>query len=131
MKGTLEFKALQNWMEDLAAAGQDVNEAVAEILTDAQPFVADELERNLKRTSKQWTPILGETIEVSDVQREGNFIFIEVSAGAGDEEAAHAKEFGTALQAAEPFFRPTFRGNLLKNKLKAGMKSIAERYGLT
>lgn len=131
MKSTLEFKALQNWMEDLAAAGQNVDDAVTEILTDAQPFVADELERNLKRTSEQWTPALGETIEVSAVQKDGNYIFIEASAGAGDEAAASAKEYGTARQAAEPFFRPTFRGSLLKNKLKAGMKTITERFGLT
>ena len=130
MKGTLEFKALYEWMEDLAAAEQDVDEAVAEILTEVQPFVAEELERNLHRTSEQWTPELGETIEVSDVQKEGNYIFIEAKAGAGDEEAAHAKEFGTARQAAEPFFRPTFRGSLLKNRLKAAMKAIAERFGL-
>lgn len=129
-KGTLDFKALTQWMEDIAAAGESVDDAVAEILVDAQPFVTGEIERNLHKTSEQWTPLLALTIAVSGVQQTGNYIFIEASAGAGDYQAASAKEYGTARQAAEPFFRPTFRGHLLKNRLKSGMKLIAERYGL-
>lgn len=130
VRGALEFRDLLNWAEDLAAAGQSVDEAVAEILVENQPFVAEELERNLRRTSEQWTPELGETIAVSDVQQDGNYIFIEANIGEGDEEAAHAKEFGTARQAAEPVMRPTFRGHLLKNRLKASMQNLLERYGL-
>jgi HK97 gp10 family phage protein len=129
-RGVMEFKALTEWLEDFAAAGQSVDDAVRELLIDAQPFVVKELERNLRGTSEQWTPALALTIEATGVQQQGNYIFVEVTAGAGDEEAANAKEFGTARQAAEPFFRPTFRGHLLKNKLKAGMKALLERYGI-
>lgn len=130
VKGALDFKALTQWMDDIAAAGESVDDAVSEILIEAQPFVTGELERNLHKTSEQWTPRLALTIAVTGVQQDGNYIFIEASAGKGDYEAASAKEFGTARQAAEPFFRPTFRGHLLKNRLKTGMKTIAERYGL-
>ena len=131
VKGTLEFKALSNWLEELAAAEKDVDAVVGELLAENQPFIKEELERNLHKTSEQWTPELALTIDVREVKREGNFIFIEASAGEGDEQAAQAKEYGTTRQAAEPFFRPTFRGHLLKNRLKATMKTLLEKYGLS
>lgn len=131
MKGTLDFKALTNYLEDMYAAGQNVDVVVTDLLTEVQPFIGEELERNLKSTSEEWTGHLAGTISVSGVQQDGNYIFVEASAGAGDEEAASAKEYGTTRQAAEPFFRPTFRGTLLKNHLKAAMKGLLERYGLS
>lgn len=130
VRGVLEFGKLTEWIEDLAAAERNVDDAVSELLTEVKPFVAEELDRNLRKTSEQWTPELALTIEVSDVQKDGNFIFIEATAGDGDEEAAHAKEFGTTRQAAEPFFRPTFRGHLLKNRLKAIMVNLLKKYGV-
>jgi HK97 gp10 family phage protein len=133
VKGALDFKKLNQWAEDLAAAGRDVDNAVAELLTEVKPFVAEELDRNLHQTSEQWTPDLAQTIEVSDVQKDGNFIYLEASVGGGNgnTEAAQAKEFGTTRQAAEPFFRPTFRGHLLKNRLKAVMMQLLQKYGVS
>lgn len=130
MKASLSFKGLDTWMEDLAAAGENVDDAVTELLVETQPFVAEELERNLKKTSETWTGETAASIDVSGVQQEGNYFFIEATAGGNDAPGANAKEWGNTRQAAEPFFRPTFRGHLLKNKLKAGMKTIMEKAGL-
>lgn len=130
MKASLSFKGLDAWMEDLAAAGESVDDAVTELLTDTQPFIAEELERNLEKTSETWTGETAASIDVSGVQKEGNYIFVEATAGGSDAPGAEYKEYGNTRQAAEPFFRPTFRGHLLKNKLKEGMKAIMEKAGL-
>lgn len=130
MKASLSFKGLDAWMEQLAEADQNVDDAVTELLTETQPFIAEELEANLRKTSETWTGDTAASIQTSGVQREGNYIFVEGTAGGSDAPGANMKEWGTTRQAAEPFFRPTFRGHRLKNKLKEGMKAIMQRMGL-
>lgn len=130
MKGSLSFKGLGAWMEQLAEAGQNVDEAVTELLETAQPIIEEELVSNLKRTSESYTGETASTIDVSGVQREGNFIFVEANVGGSDASQATYKEYGNTRQAAEPFVRPTFRGHRLKNKLKEGMKSIMQKFGV-
>ena len=107
-----------------------MDDAVTELVAENKPFIAQELERNLRKTSEQWTGETAASIQTSGPQREGNYIFIEATAGGLPAPGAQYKEFGRTRQAAEPFFRPTFRGHLLKNRLKASMKSIMERFGL-
>lgn len=129
-KGTLTFKGLEDWMGQLAEAGENVDDAVSELLIETQPFIADELTAQLKKTSETWTGETAASIDTSGVQQEGNYIFVEAAAGGSDAPGANYKEYGTTRQAAEPFFRPTFRGHRLKNKLKEGMKAIMQRMGL-
>lgn len=130
-KGTLTFKGLEAWMEQLAEAGENVDEAVTELLGDTQPFIEEELVTQLEKTSETWTGGTAASINFSGVQQEGNYLFVEATAGGGEESAgAIYKEYGNTRQAAEPFFRPTFRGHRLKNKLKEGMKAIMQRMGL-
>lgn len=129
-KGTLTFKGLDNWMEQLAEAGESVDEAVTELLGETQPFIEDELIAQLRKTSETYTGETASTIQVSGVQQEGNCLFVEATVGGSDAPQATYKEYGTTRQAAEPFVRPTFRGHRLKNKLKDGMKGILLRRGL-
>ena len=130
MKGTLDFKGLEDWMEQLAEAGENVDDAVSELLVETQPFIAEELNAQLKKTSETWTGETAASIDTSGVQQEGNYIFVEATAGGSETPSANFKEYGTTRQAAEPFFRPTFRGHRLKNKLKEGMKAILQLVGL-
>jgi len=129
-RGTLTFKGLDDWMEQLAEAGENVDQAVTELLGDTQPFIEDELVAQLKKTSELYTGETASTIQVSGVQQEGNYLFVEATVGGSDAPQATYKEYGTTRQAAEPFVRPTFRGHRLKNKLKEGMKAIMQRMGL-
>lgn len=130
MKGSLTFKGLEEWMEQLAEAGESVDDAVTELLGETQPFIGEELTRVLKSKSETWTGDTAASIEVSGVQQEGNYLFVEATAGGTEAPGANMKEWGSTRQAAEPFFRPTFRGHRLKNKLKEGMKNIMQRMGL-
>jgi HK97 gp10 family phage protein len=128
-----EFKGLDKYLEDLAAAGANVDQAVAEVLGDVAPFVENELRANLLKTKQpgeEWTGETEGNIQVSDVQQNGNFSFIEVSIAPTKEKKEIHKEWGTARQAAEPFFRPTFRSSSLKKRLKESMKQLLAKYGL-
>jgi HK97 gp10 family phage protein len=130
MKGALTFKGLEDWMDQLAEAGENVDGAVSELLVETQPFIDEELNAQLKKTSETWTGETAASIDTSGVQQEGNYIFVEATAGGSEAPGANFKEYGNTRQAAEPFFRPTFRGHRLKNKLKQGMKAILQRMGL-
>lgn len=130
MDAKLSFKGLDDWMEQLAAAGENIDQAARDLLNETQPFIADELTSQLRKTSETWTGETASSIKVSGVESEGNFVFVEATAGGDEAPGAEYKEFGSTRQAAEPFFRPTFRGHRLKNKLKEGMKRIMQRYGL-
>ncbi len=130
MRGTLNFKGLEDWMEQLAEAGQNVDDAVTELLGETQPFIEDEMVAQLKKTSEAYTGETASTIEVSGVQQEGNYLFVEATVGGSEAPQANFKEWGTTRQAAEPFVRPTFRGHRLKNKLKEGMRTIMQRFGI-
>lgn len=130
MRGEMTFKGLEEWMEKLAEAGESVDDAVTELLGETHPFIEEELVRNLERTSEAYTGETASTIQVSGVQQEGNYIFVEATVGGSEVPQAFYKEYGNTRQKAEPFVRPTFRGHRLKNKLKEGMKSIMQRMGL-
>ena len=130
MRGELTFKGLTEWMEQLAEAGKNVDDAVTELLGETQPFIEEELVSQLRKTSEEYTGETASTIQVSGVQQEGNYLFVEATVGGSDAPQATYKEYGTTRQVAEPFVRPTFRGHRLKNKLKEGMKAIMQRFGL-
>jgi HK97 gp10 family phage protein len=130
MRGELTFKGLAEWMEQFAEAGENVDEAVTELLGETQPFIEEELVTQLRKTSEEYTGETASTIQISGVQQEGNYLFVEATVGGSDAPQATYKEYGTTRQAAEPFVRPTFRGHRLKNKLKEGMKTIMQRFGL-
>jgi HK97 gp10 family phage protein len=129
VKASFEIKGLDAYLEDLARAGEDVDQVVTDVLTEAAPFAKAELEANLRKTSETWTGETAESIASSSVQRDGNYHFIELTAGGKDAPGAIYKEFGSTRQAAEPFFRPAFR-KLRQHKLKAMMKEVMQRFGL-
>ncbi len=129
-KATMTFKGLEAWMEQLAESDKNIDDAVTELLGETQPFIENEMISQLKKTSELYTGETASTIQVSGVQQEGNYLFVEASVGGSEAPQATYKEYGTTRQAAEPFVRPTFRGHRLKNKLKEGMKTIMQKMGL-
>lgn len=128
-RGSFEIKGLDAYLEDLAAAGRDVDDVVTDLLTEAAPVAEAELHANLRRTSETWTGATSETIFTTEVQQDGNYIFIEIGADTTKDLAGFFKEYGTARQAAEPFIRPAFT-KLRRSELKAMLKATLERFGL-
>lgn len=129
-RGSFTIKGLDSYLEDLAAAGRDVDEVVTDLLTEAAPIAEAELQANLRKTSETWTGATSETIFTTEVQQDGNYIFIEIGADTSQDPAGFFKEYGTARQAAEPFLRPAFT-KLRRSELKRMLKATLERFGLS
>lgn len=131
-RGSFTVKGLDEFLESLVNAGEDVDQVVSDVLTDAAPIAEAVLEENLRRVSETWTGGTAETIGTSSVKRDGNYHFIELSVGGPGTsgEGASYLEYGNTRQAAKPFMRPTFT-KLRHHKLKAMMKEVLQKMGLS
>jgi HK97 gp10 family phage protein len=129
MKSSFTMKGLDGYLEAFVNAGHDVDQVVTDVLVAAAPIAEAELVSQLRKTSETWTGETAASIASSNVKKEGNFFFIELTAGGKDAPGAIFKEFGSTRQAAEPFLRPAFR-KLRQSKLKAMLKQVAESFGL-
>jgi HK97 gp10 family phage protein len=119
-RGTFSLGNLDDYLERIAAAGRDVDEACARALEDAAPIVTDKMHEDLRKSSETWTGRTDATIQASTPQREGSYTFVEITAGGPSAPQAFYKEFGRTRQAAEPFFRTAFsnRRHLFRNAIK-------------
>jgi len=130
-RGSFQLKGLDAYLEDLVNAGQDVDQVVADVLTDAAPIAESVLKENLQRVAETWTGGTAETIATSEVKSDGNYHFIVLSVGGvgTSGEGASYLEYGNTRQAAKPFLRPAFT-KLRHSKIKAMMKEVMQRFGL-
>ena len=129
MKGEFTLKGLDAYLEDLVRADHDVDQVVADVLTQAAPTVEEKMQALLRQTSEQWTGATAATVFAGPVQHDGNFIFIEAGANTQKDPAGFYKEYGTARQVAEPFIRPAFR-ELRRTGIKRMLKQVLEQFGL-
>ncbi len=127
-RGRLTF-GLDGYLETLAQAGQNVDDAVTEVLTDSRFPAGGVMYQHLRSTSETWTGKTAHTLFIDPVKQDGNYIFFELGARLTDSQGAFFKEYGSSRQAAEPFLRPTMIHYRTK-ELKRIMKLVLERYGL-
>ena len=129
MKATFQIRGLDAWLEDLAKAGQDVDQVVTEVLDEARPVAEERMREILHSTSEEWTGATAETIYTSAVQKDGNFIYFEMGANTGSDPSAQYKEYGRIRQKAEPFLRPSLT-ELRRSGIKKMLKAVFERMGM-
>lgn len=128
-RGTFTLGNLEDYLERIAAAGRDVDEACAQALEAAAPIVTGKMHEELRKSSEAWTGETDATIEQAQPQREGNYTFIEVTAGGIPAPQAFYKEFGRVRQAAEPFFRPGF--TMVRHLWRNALKKVLKEMGFT
>ena len=128
VRGRLDMN-LSPLLEALAAAEQDVDDVVEEVLEKNKYNAVMLLYKNLRETSEKWTGATAETLFFEGPERDGNYIFIEIGAHTDVDPAAWYKEFGRPNQAAEPFLRPTL-AYYRKGGLKQSMLAVLERLGV-
>lgn len=110
VKGKLSIKGLEKYMEDLAAAGRDVDAAAARALTAGGQVALNGMLRRVPRDTHN----LAEHLEARAPEKDGNFVFVEVGMRknpAPDEDTArygNSQEYGTSSMPAQPYIRPTF-----------------------
>lgn len=121
MKGSFQLKGLDAFLEDIANAGEDVDQVVRDVLTDAAPIARDRMEAILRGTSEEWTGATAQTLFAGPVEQDGNYIYFELGAHVAEDEAGIHKEYGNSRQAAEPFLRPA-----LTELRRAGIKKMLQ-----
>lgn len=127
VRSTFTLGGIDKYLEEIQRAGSDIDAVVADAIQEAAPIVEKQMHDLLRKSSETWTGGIDLTIEASEVQQEGNFIFVEIGVN-GNDEGAFSKEFGTPRQAAEPFVRPAFTRarHLWRNAVKAALMRYLE-----
>jgi hypothetical protein len=131
-KFEFELKGVDRYLEALNTVfgTEYVVSVFTDAMNDARVEIEAHMEDELRKTSETWTGETAKTLFVSEVQQEGNFVYIELGADTSKDLAAILKEFGSARQAAEPFLRPTMRSHWLKNVLRNTMRAIFEKMAI-
>lgn len=129
MKSSFALKGLDQYLEDLAQAGADIDSVVTGVLNEAAPIARDRMETILRNTSEEWTGATAATLFSGPVEQDGNYIFFELGAHVDIDEAGFYKEYGRGGQAAEPFLRPALT-ELRRTGIKRMLKAVFDRMGI-
>jgi HK97 gp10 family phage protein len=111
----MDLKGLEDYIEALAAAGLDVDQAVAEALDAGADIVLADMRSNVP--VGQGYPDAGyllSDLEKRGPYRIGNYTVVWVGLGFRDrEKSLHGifVEYGTVKMAARPYIRPAFDNN--------------------
>jgi hypothetical protein len=125
-KASLTIRGLDQYMERLAQAQEDIDQVVADVLDEARAPAEDMLHDHLRESSETWTGEMASQIDVSPVVRDGNFLFILLK---DSDPGAIYKEYGRPRQAADPFLRPTLE-YFRRKGIKQMLKRVLERMGV-
>lgn len=121
------IKGIDKYLDVLSSAGKNVDDAIGTALGETAPMVTEDIHKRLKETSTKWTGATDATIYQTEPQRDGNYTFVEIGLDTAKDPSGFFDEFGTAQQAAEPFFRPAFRN--MRHKWRNKMKEVLQRLG--
>ena len=125
---SLNLKGLDAYLEKVAQAGRDVDQAAANAVTaGGDVLLAGELELVPRDTN-----LLAETLARSTPAQDGNFIYVEVGMprGAPAEVARYGnvQEYGSSSMAAQPYIRPAIDQKAAK--VRAAEKKSLEQDGI-
>lgn len=118
--GRLEFSGLKTYLEDLAAAGKDVDAAAQRALSKG----ADEILPVMQALVPKDTHNLEGHLSIEGPHQEGNFSYVDIGIITADKETAiygNVQEYGSSSVAAQPYIRPA-----LKSKRAAAMRAMKE-----
>lgn len=125
--GKLELGGLANYLEDLAAAGRDVDAAAQRALAKG----ADEILPEMKTLVPKDTHNLEEHLSIEGPHQEGNFSYVDIGIITADEETAiygNVQEYGSSSVAAQPYIRPALKSG--KARAMRAMKESLKSEGL-
>ena len=108
VRGVFQLNGLDDYLEKIAQAGEDVDKAAENAVAAGGDVVLDIMLENVPRLTGE----LASKLERTEPKRDGNYIFVEVgvSINAEDEVARYGnvQEFGSATTPAHPYIRPAF-----------------------
>ena len=126
VRGKIDLKGLEPWLEDLAAAAKDIDAAAGRAIEAGQDVAL----KGMRRRAPKDTHNLEEHLVITEVRIDGNFVYGEVGLIGADADTArygNAQEYGTSNMAAHPYIRPTMQGD--KGKIRKAMRVVLEEEG--
>lgn len=130
-QGSFTLDGLNDYFEQLARAGEDVDAVAAEVIAEG----GIEMQAEMQSLVPIDTGNLYEHIQMDGPKQEGNFTFVDVGvihvASQTDAETArygNVMEYGSATTAAQPYIRPALKRK--KGVVKQAMQKVLTRFGL-
>jgi len=124
-RASLSLKGLDEYLEKIARAGQDVDEAAANAVVAGGDVLLDGM---LRRVPIR-TGLLSDTLSRTEPVRDGNLVAVEVgmprNAPADVARYGNVQEYGSAETAAQPYIRPTIDQDAAKAR-QAQRKSLEQ-----
>lgn len=120
VKATLNMKAFEDYLERIAAMGNDLNAAVDQALMAGAEVALAGMRARVPVDSGN----LSGNLRSSGVKAEGNYRFIEVGlVGANAETTRYGvvQEYGSSSVKAHPYIRPTMDED--KGRIRAAMRN--------
>jgi len=118
--GKLELSGLAAYLEDLAAAGQDVDAAAQRALQKGADVILPEMKTLVPKDTHN----LESHLDIDGPHQEGNFSYVDIGIIDADKETAiygNVQEYGSSSVEAQPYIRPA-----LKSKKSAAMRAMKE-----
>ncbi len=124
IKTRLTTKGFEEYLENLARAGKDIDAIANEALEAGGEILLDGMHRRVPKD----TGNLDANLELMGPVQDGNFHYIDVGLGKGtDADTArygNVQEFGSATTPAQPYVRPTLDSDM--SKAKKAMRQVLE-----
>jgi HK97 gp10 family phage protein len=118
---------MEKYLEDLAAAGRDVDAAAGRALAAGGEVALQGMQRRVPQDTKN----LAEHLATSQPKKNGNFVYVDVGILQADADTArygNAQEFGTSSMPAQPYIRPTLAED--KGAISKAMRDSLKEEGL-
>lgn len=132
MKVKLELKGLEEYLERIVQAGNDVDEAAVAALEAGSNVMVDGMQRRAPYDESNFSePHLRDALKKSEVHSDGSYHWVEVGLVDADGpmmRKAMANEFGTSSMSAQPYIRPTIAED--KAKIIAAEKEVLQSRGM-
>ena len=130
-KTSFSLKGLEEYLEKIAEAGQDVDAAAQKALMEGAKVAQSGMQRRVRKDSHN----LENHIQIDGPYQEGNYSFVDVGlinkkefTDAETARYGNSQEYGTSSMPAQPYIRPTMTGD--KAKITQAMKQSLEEDGL-
>lgn len=117
IKTRLTTKGLEEWLERLAQAGQNIDAIAGEALLNGGELLLDGMRRRVPVDTHN----LQNHLNLQGPKQDGNFIFVEIGLMGADANTArygNVQEFGSSSMAAQPYVRPTLDADMKKARQK-------------
>jgi HK97 gp10 family phage protein len=127
VRAKLTTSGFSEYLEKLAQAGKDVDQAAAAALEAGGDVLLEGMQRRVPKDTHN----LEQHLERTEPEQDGNYVFVLVGlnkdADADTARYGNAQEYGTSSMTAQPYIRPTLDSDM--GAARKTMKKVLEENG--